>query len=202
MRHVTLVMLVVALFIGFLAGYSINNAGVVTAQQGERPPAWSTVPLAPDQGESVHWSLADLQNAHTAMAARANGRTQLKPYDLLSLMVTPTHSVDFIHRPFREQPGIVEEHEGVTDFYVVIGGDGTAVVGGDIENRRTNERLSGEHNGTAIAGGRRVLLAAGDMLNIPPSTPHQVTPGEEGITYMLMKLNVGTYPWRLVAGLQ
>ena len=76
------------------------------------------------------------------------------------------------------------------------------MVGGDIEGRRTSDRLPGEHTGAAIGGGHSYELEAGDMLNIPPSTPHQVTPGAEGITYMLMKLNVGMYPWRLVAGLQ
>ena len=201
MSRLTPVVLVVAITVGFLAGYAANPRGVATAQQ-ERPPAWSTVPLAPNQGQPVHWSIEDLQNAHTTMAARAGGRTQLKPHDLLTLMVTPTHSIDFIHRPYRDAPGIAEEHEGVTDFYVVIGGSGTAVVGGDIEGRRTSDRLPGEHTGAAIGGGHSYELEAGDMLNIPPSTPHQVTPGAEGITYMLMKLNVGMYPWRLVAGLQ
>jgi uncharacterized RmlC-like cupin family protein len=41
-------------------------------------------------------------------------------------------------------------------------------------------------------------VKAGDWLLIPPDTPHQPKPDPGGFSYMIMKLNVGVYPWSLV----
>jgi len=38
----------------------------------------------------------------------------------------------------------------------------------------------------------------GDWLLIPPDTPHQPKPDAGGFSYMIMKINVGVYPWSLV----
>jgi uncharacterized RmlC-like cupin family protein len=41
-------------------------------------------------------------------------------------------------------------------------------------------------------------VKAGDWLLIPPDSPHQPKPDPGGFSYMIMKLNVGIYPWSLV----
>ena len=47
-------------------------------------------------------------------------------------------------------------------------------------------------------GGQTFKVKAGDWLLIPPDTPHQPKPDVGGFSYMIMKLNVGVYPWSLV----
>ena len=44
----------------------------------------------------------------------------------------------------------------------------------------------------------RMLLAP--VLDIPPSVPHATLPDAGGMTYVLMKVNVGLYPWSLING--
>ena len=75
MRRMTPVMLVGAVILGYLAGYMMSPVGSASGQTASQPPAWTTVPLAPNQGETVYWSIDDLRQAHTELAARvANGQ--------------------------------------------------------------------------------------------------------------------------------
>ena len=105
-----------------------------------------------------------------------------------------THTASVIHR---EGTHDAEQHEGVSDFWIVEAGEGTLIVGGEIGNRR--ELVPGEYRGPSINGGQKYKLAPGDQVNIPPNTPHQVIlePGQS-ITYTIVKINVGLYPWSLV----
>jgi mannose-6-phosphate isomerase-like protein (cupin superfamily) len=114
----------------------------------------------------------------------------------MNSMVTRTHSYIMVHRA--QSAGNPEQHEGVTDVYFVTGGSGTALVGGEIPNRRVVR--PGEYAGDPIKGGQAFKLQAGDILNIPPNVPHQTAADAGGMTYVLMKINVGLYPWSLVNG--
>jgi hypothetical protein len=38
----------------------------------------------------------------------------------------------------------------------------------------------------------------GDTLEIPPSVPHATSTGPDGMTYVMVKINVGLYPWSIV----
>ena len=70
-------------------------------------------------------------------------------------------------------------------------------VGGTIDNRRTVR--PGEYVGP-ISGGKAFKLKTGDILDIPPNMPHATVPDAGGMTYVLMKVNVGLYPWSLING--
>ena len=188
----------VALVIGYLAGLAGGSAGA-SAQQ---PPAWTSIPLAPNQGEVVHWAAADLQKAHATLAARSNGRILSKPRDLVSLPMTRTHMFDVVHRPQATGEATAEQHEGVTDLYVILGGSGTLTVGGEITNRQVIPNRPGEYTGRPITGGRAIPLTPGDIVDVPPNTPHATVAAAGGVTYMLIKINVGLYPWSLVSGAQ
>jgi mannose-6-phosphate isomerase-like protein (cupin superfamily) len=91
-----------------------------------------------------------------------------------------------------------EQHEGATDVYFVVAGSGTVVVGGEVENKRTSR--PGEYGGGPIKDGKPFKLQPGDILNIPPNMPHSTMPDPGGMTYVLMKVNVGLYPWSLING--
>ena len=58
---------------------------------------------------------------------------------------------------------------------------------GKMEGGKTT--APGEVRGTSIEGGEKQKIAAGDIMHIPPKTPHQVVlaPGTE-ITYYTLKV--------------
>ena len=194
--------LVLALLIGYLAGTASSPRGVATAQQAGsgQPPAWSTIPLSPNQGEPTYWAAEDLKKAHTALSERSGGRILSKPRDLLPLPIMRTHMFDVVHRPQQSQPPTAEQHEGVTDLYIILGGAGTLTVGGEIENRQPIPNRPGEYTGRPIKGGRVLHVKAGDVVDVPPNTPHASQGEAGGLTYMMVKINVGLYPWSLVSG--
>jgi mannose-6-phosphate isomerase-like protein (cupin superfamily) len=218
MTHAVVSSCCAATLLGFLTGYALSPAGSVSGQAaqaapnqtspaapagGALPPGdYSRMPLAPDQGEPTLFAGAAMRRAHVELQARAAQRGQpiANPRDLLAPMVTRTHSYILMHRPAPAAavtvPG-AEQHEGVTDIYIVVAGSGTVTVGGSIENKRVPR--PGEYLGP-IAGGRPFRLEAGDVLNIPPNVPHATEADPGGMTYVLMKVNVGLYPWSLING--
>jgi mannose-6-phosphate isomerase-like protein (cupin superfamily) len=203
------------LALAYLAGYALSPAGSSAAAQGSAaqqpatagrgttpggalpPGEYSKIQLSPDQGEPILFAGAELRKAHTELQARAKqGSPAVVPRDLIKQTVTRTHSYILVHRS--GQTGNPEQHEGVTDVYFVTGGSGTVVVGGEIPNRRVVR--PGEYSGDPIQGGRPFKLQAGDIFNIPPNVPHATMADAGGMTYVLMKVNVGLYPWSLVNG--
>ena len=204
MLRSTPALVVGALLLGYVAGRSLPQSGSASAQQtaAPRPPAWSAIPLAPNQGEVVYWSAEDLKKAHTELSARSKGRILSKPRDLVPLPMMRTHMFDVVHRPQLDRPPTPEQHEGVTDLYVVLGGSGTLTVGGEIEDRQPVANRPGEYTGQPIKGGRSYALKPGDIIDVPPNTPHASHGDAGGLTYMLVKINVGLYPWSLVSGAQ
>jgi len=204
--------------LAFLLGYAVGpvksaaiQSAAVPAQGatqqapalGALPPGdYSKMQLAPDQGDPTLFSGAELRKAHSELQARAaqGGQALANPRDLMKPMVTRTHSFILMHRPELRTAGSApnsEQHEGVTDVYMVVAGGGTVTVGGSIENRRTVR--PGEYLGP-ISGGKAFKLKAGDILDIPPNMPHATVPEAGGMTYVLMKVNVGLYPWSLING--
>ncbi len=87
----------------------------------------------------------------------------------------------------REGSGQAEYHLTQSDIFVVETGGGTLVYGGKMVDAKTT--APGEMRGPSIAGGLEKPLAPGDIVAIPPKTPHQVklAPGKE-ITYFVVKV--------------
>jgi mannose-6-phosphate isomerase-like protein (cupin superfamily) len=209
----------VSLVVAYLAGYGAGPSGRAAGQAargatqsagaaqtpplaGALPPGdYSRIQLAADQGEPFLYSGANLRTAHTQMQSRASGgQVASNQRDLMTPRVTRTHSFVMVHRSQPQtasQAPSAEQHEGVTDVYFVVGGSGTVTVGGEIENRRISR--PGEFLGP-IKGGTPFKLQTGDILNIPPNMPHATIADAGGMTYVLMKVNVGMYPWSLING--
>jgi mannose-6-phosphate isomerase-like protein (cupin superfamily) len=61
------------------------------------------------------------------------------------------------------------------------------ILGGTIKDGRTTG--AGEIRGASIDAGQSYAVAPGDIINIPPKTPHQMTlpPGGQ-ITYFVVKV--------------
>jgi mannose-6-phosphate isomerase-like protein (cupin superfamily) len=164
-----------------------------------RPP--EEVPLNRDQGQVAYWSAETLQHAHETLAKRAAaGGSVSDPRDLVSIPIMRTHAYNFLYRIMGKngQPPGVEFHQGNTDVYFIVGGSGTLMTGGEIENRQPIPNRPGEERGTQIKNGKGYPMKAGDVVNMPPLVPHQSLPEPGGYSYMLIKVNTGTYPWSLI----
>ena len=160
------------------------------------------VPLAPDQGGVVHWRGEDLKRAHATLTAAAAEKNQIapSPSGLVATPFTRTHLFNFVCRyPVANPRPFAEFHEGCTDVYFIVGGSADLIIGGQVDNPRQIANLPGEFQGSGVRGGRTYHVQAGDIVNIPPSTPHLASPDPGGVSYMLVKVNAGLYPWSLIA---
>src|SRR5712692_7853365 len=157
-------LLFVSIVVGYLGGFvtgprTRDPASAQAAQAGQasagrqglppRIPPVANPPLYPDPlGEVVHWTSQDLRKIYDARveAARSNRSAANEPrFQSLSVR---THSVGLFFRVKFDSPrpanrsGIVsllddaDQHEGVTDFYVIAGGSGQMMMDGVIENRQ------------------------------------------------------------------
>jgi len=148
------------------------------------------------------WTL-NVRGHEMSIPANLNPLRANKPMSLTEIRqlvpqpFTRTHIYNLMHRVPTPagQPALGEQHDGVTDLYIVIAGSGMTTVGGEIPEKKSSN--PGEYTGI-IKGGETFPLKAGDILEIPPSVPHATSTGPEGMTYMMVKINVGLYPWSIV----
>ncbi|HEV2387898.1 MAG TPA: hypothetical protein VGS20_11650 [Candidatus Acidoferrales bacterium] len=185
-------------------------------------PAQSQLPaLLPGQPTAaMYWSIDTLRKIHAeriAIGPRSQGevgRGQATPFRGERFR---THSIGFNTRFYWDLPrpsnltGTVshyddaEQHEGVSDFYVIIGGSGKILVDGVIANRQYRRAsgpdsllLPGEFVGQPVENATVYTVKPGDWLNIPPNTPHWQQPDPNaGMSYLLLKINIGLYPGSL-----
>lgn len=176
--------------------------------------------LAPDAPPVTYWNVGDIRKAHTELAEKAakalkeagSGSSQSFGGGPVNIS-TRNFSIFMLYRAHREQPVLsltkvnsvwddAEQHAGAYDFYVITGGTGEMIVGGKIANRQNlhdkDGIIPGEYRGQPVLGGQTFKVKPGDWLLIPPDTPHQPKPDAGGFSYMIMKINVGVYPWSLI----
>lgn len=90
-----------------------------------------------------------------------------------------------VHASRREAPGVVEIHEHETDVVYVLEGTATLVTGGQALD--TKVVAPGEIRGTALSGGETRQLARGDVVVIPPNTPHWFREVSAPFLYFVVK---------------
>jgi len=72
----------------------------------------------------------------------------------------------------------VEEHTDITEIYYIVSGNGTFETGGTIENQKVdpaNVRVGPGFGGKAVRNGVSREVGPGDVIVIPPNTPHLFT---------------------------
>ena len=234
--------LLLAVMVGYIAGWLNSRPASVLqtpareqaqAQTDERPlppeiPPVPNPPLYPDPpNRAMHWSLDELRRIYAARLAAVGNSTASASPPAASFQGQSfrTHRIGASFRvqgavaQLSNRAGVLsllddaDQHEGVTDFYVLLGGSGQIVTDGVIENRvhgstprsatRTGAKVTnifgGEFNGQPIRDGNTHDVKAGDWLAIPPNVPHW--PGfnaGEGLMYVMVKINIGLYPPNLM----
>jgi mannose-6-phosphate isomerase-like protein (cupin superfamily) len=88
---------------------------------------------------------------------------------------------------YRPGTGPAAVHEKDAELMVVLDGTGNIVTGGKlVDEKRVN---ANNLSGPSIASGDAHMVVKGDMILIPPNTPHQVIPGG-GAPIVLMTMHV------------
>jgi mannose-6-phosphate isomerase-like protein (cupin superfamily) len=85
----------------------------------------------------------------------------------------------------RTASGGAEVHQHYADFLFVIDGEGTELTGGTVVDPKTNP--GGEIRGARLDGATPHILHKGDVIHIPPGTPHQSieAPGQNITIYVI-----------------
>jgi mannose-6-phosphate isomerase-like protein (cupin superfamily) len=126
-----------------------------------------------------YWSAAELKSLAKPLPNKADAKTSSENMG--------DFGVDHALTVHREGSGVAELHETESDLMVIVSGNGELIVGGTMREGKTT--AVGEVRGPAIDGGARQKLSPGDIVHVPPKTPHQVLldPGTQ-ITYFVLKV--------------
>ncbi len=96
------------------------------------------------------------------------------------------HYMSIVHRGGNSW---AESHDQKADFYIMLEGSGTLLLGGKMVGAIQADGRPGEWRAPRIKGPRRIEARKGDLINIPVKTPHQwdLTEGES-VTYVILKV--------------
>jgi mannose-6-phosphate isomerase-like protein (cupin superfamily) len=126
-----------------------------------------------------YWSAAELKGLAKVLPNKADAKTSSENMG--------NFGVDHALMVHREGSGVAELHEKESDLMMIVSGNGELRVGGTMPGAKTT--APGEVRAPSIDGGVRQKLSPGDIIHIPPKTPHQVLldPGAQ-ITYFTLKV--------------
>jgi glc operon protein GlcG len=98
------------------------------------------------------------------------------------LLEVPAYKV---HASRRTEAGLAEVHENETDVIYVLEGTATFVTGGKLVDGKVT--APGEIRGADVAGGDTRKLAKGDVVVVPPNTPHWFKEVSNPFLYYVVK---------------
>ena len=128
-----------------------------------------------------HWTPAQLMDRAQHLRQRA-AQGDGSASDILEKF--PHH---YTMLAFRNRSGTGELHENYADLFYIVDGIATVVTGGELADRKPAG--PGEVRGTAVNGGSRQDVKAGDVVHIPAGMPHQMlVPEGSTITYFVVKI--------------
>jgi mannose-6-phosphate isomerase-like protein (cupin superfamily) len=140
---------------------------------------------APDAGVPAgfeYWSKASIEQIEQKLDATA----ATDPHRI-GVQLLADYANDSVMLARRKADGQAEWHETQVDVIFVRSGSATLIVGGTMANAETvapHEKRSG-----TIEGGTREKLSAGDVVRIPPRTPHQLLlDGSREFDYFVVKV--------------
>jgi mannose-6-phosphate isomerase-like protein (cupin superfamily) len=142
---------------------------------------WAGVAFAAVPVGYVHWSARQIDDLARTLPTKM-GKVKVATG---SLGHWGNHSMSLV---MREASGEAELHERQADILIIRDGEGAIIIGGTIPKaRRTTAH---EIRGLAIEGGEKQALHPGDVIHVPPRTPHQiiVEPGRK-IDYFAVKVD-------------
>ncbi len=98
------------------------------------------------------------------------------------------HDGHSMYLVLRGKTGTAEFHITESDYYFGIRGAAKFVIGGEVVNPEVRPRK--QIVGTSIKGGTTKPLNPGDIIHVPPSTPHQIIiEPDKPYMYILIKID-------------
>jgi mannose-6-phosphate isomerase-like protein (cupin superfamily) len=139
--------------------------------------------VSPATGSSVMhvWTHAQIEAQGKALSRKIDA------HKLASETIAQDGDTTFIVT-HREGTGQAEWHATQADIIVISQGDPLITTGGTIVDGKQVQ--PGEIRGSGIKGGTQTRLGPGDVVYVPPKTPHMVTlaPGKQ-VTYFVAKVS-------------
>ena len=134
---------------------------------------------AADPSGLVIWKGADLEGVEKTLKPKLDERKSATQ----ELIKSGDGRLLVVHR---EADSVAESDQANTRLFVMESGEATLVAGGQMVKARAGG--PGTIRADSIDGGRRVPLAAGDVVLVPAKLPHQVliSPGK-GATYLVIE---------------
>jgi len=144
----------------------------------------------------------DVGNAEIQAAVRKTAPLAVSDQQLRVAGINGEYNVGVgvVHRSRTNGPQTANgiEHTQITEIYHVISGNGTLVTGGTLENTKPTPAdspvvkvLNGPSvNGGAILNGTSRQIGPGDVVIIPPNTPHWLSAiASDQIVYLVVRVD-------------
>ena len=129
-----------------------------------------------------HYSAVKLKQMAQKLEQQESFRTTGSAFETLD-----TYPGSFTMLSVRNKTGSSELHEHYADIFFVVDGEATLTSGGTMVEAKTTE--PGEVRGSAVSGGVEQKLGKGDVVHIPPNTPHQILISKgKTFTYFVVKV--------------
>jgi len=154
---------------------------ILPAEREFEPPAASARVLEDATPQADHWTPAILMEraAYLRKLAKLSDGSASE-----TLREFPQHAGML---SFRSRDGSAELHEHFADLFIVLEGRATLITGGTVAGAHTVG--PGEIRGTAVEGGKRMELRAGDLAHVPAGVPHQMlVHGDKTFTAFVLKI--------------
>src|SRR5215471_7639340 len=158
----------------------VGLAGVIAAERMPR-------------GTATDIKNADIQALAKSMSSMPGGDQLLR----VSSINNGEYNVGVavVHRAKAASLNASLEHSQITEIYHVISGSGTMVSDGTIENAKdstdanTLAVVGPSSGGGKIIGGRSRKIGAGDVVIVPPNTPHGWSEVSEELVYLVVRMD-------------
>jgi len=146
--------------------------------------------VAQTRGPATDILAADVQAMAKSMSAMPGGDELLRVASIDSGEYNV--GVAVVHRAKAANIQASLEHHQITEVYHVISGSGTMVTGGTMENLKettdphTIQVVGPSAGGGKIVGGLSRKIGAGDVVIVPPDTPHGWTDISDELVYLVV----------------
>jgi mannose-6-phosphate isomerase-like protein (cupin superfamily) len=154
----------------------------------------AAVSAAPSAAPATYVTTADIEAALAQMPpTKTTYDNPIKTVDVGPYKVT----IVILRRiPKEGSPDRGLSHERVTEVYQIVSGGGTFETGGTLANTQpvdlTSEAAGPSTRGD-IEGGESRRIVPGDVVVIPPGTPHRFSKLDGTITYLVTRIEAASH---------
>jgi mannose-6-phosphate isomerase-like protein (cupin superfamily) len=172
-------------FVALLLTLLLGNAAEARTAPAPQPPR-----------KAVDIPRADIETALQTSASMPVSDRQLRVVDVngeYNVAVAVVHRAKTAGREI--DPGAA--HKEITEIYHVVSGRGTLVTGGTLADAKDGPAanpLTGPTVQGKIVNGHIRVIGPGDVVVIPPDTPHQFTEVTDDIVYLAVRI----YPHKIL----